>query len=53
LPSHPAEATIDQRAGELLLSGHELEPIRFELFAVRVLLAQRLPLCDEHSERFL
>jgi hypothetical protein len=39
--------------GELLLPGYELESIRFELFAVRVMLAQRLALCDKHAENFL
>jgi len=39
--------------GELLLPGHEFEPIRFELFVVRVLFVQRLTLCDEHAERLL
>ena len=44
---------LDQGAGELLLPGHELESIRFELFAVRTVLAQRRPLCDEPAERLL
>jgi hypothetical protein len=51
LPSHSGEATIDQRARELLLPGNERESIRFELGAVSMPLAERLPLCDEHAER--
>jgi hypothetical protein len=51
LLSHSGEATIDQRARELLLPGHELESIRFELVAFCMPLAECLPLCDEHAER--
>jgi hypothetical protein len=51
LPSHSGEATIDQRARELLLPLYELESIRFELVAVRMPLAECLPLCDEPAER--
>jgi len=53
LASRSGEATIDQRARELLLPGHELDSIRFELVTVRVPLAERLPLCDEHAERVM
>jgi hypothetical protein len=53
LPSRSGEATTDQRARELLLPGHELKSIRFELVAVRVPLAERLSLCDEHAERLI
>jgi hypothetical protein len=53
LRCHSGEATIDQRARELLLPGHELESIRFELVAVRVPLAERLPFCDERAERLM
>jgi len=51
LPSHSGAATIDQRARELLLPVYEFETVRFEVLAVRVPLAERLPLCHEHAER--
>jgi hypothetical protein len=51
LPSHSGEATIDQRARELLLPLYELESVRFEVGAVRMPLAECLPLCDEPAER--
>jgi hypothetical protein len=35
---------LNQGVGELLLPGHELESIRLELFAIRAVLAQSLPL---------
>jgi hypothetical protein len=51
LPSHSGEATIDQRARELLLPVYEFKSVRFEVVAVRVPLAECLPLCDELAER--
>jgi len=36
-----------------MLPVDELEPIRFELLAVRALFVQRLSLCDKHAERLL
>jgi hypothetical protein len=39
--------------GELLLPAHELEPVRLEFGAVRVARVQRLPLCNEHADRFV
>jgi len=48
-----AKATIDQRAGELLLSADELEPVRLELVAARVVRVQRLSRRDEHADYFL
>ena len=38
------DAVLNQGVGELLLPGHELESIRLELFAIRAVLAQSLPL---------
>jgi len=40
----------DQRMRELLLSAHELKPVRLELVACRVARVQRLPLCNERAE---
>jgi len=48
-----AKVTVDQRVGELLLPARELEPVRLELVAAGAALTQRLPLCDEHPDRFL
>jgi hypothetical protein len=45
-----AKATVDQRAGELLLSADELEPVRLELVAACVLRMQRLSRRDEHAD---
>jgi len=38
------------RKGELLLPGHELEPVRLELVAACVAFVQRLPLCNQHAQ---
>jgi hypothetical protein len=38
---------------QLALLARELEPVRLELLAVCVALAQRLPLRHEHRQRFL
>jgi hypothetical protein len=48
-----APVAVDQGVGELLLPAHELEPVRFEFGAVGVVRVQRLPLCNEHADRFL
>ena len=47
------KATIDQRMGELLLPADELDPVRFELVAARVVRVQRLSRRDEHANYFL
>jgi hypothetical protein len=44
---------VDQRLRELPVQAADLEPVRLQLAAAGPLLAQRLSLCDEATDRFL
>jgi len=46
----PAKVTVDQRARKLLLSPHELESVRLELVAARIVFVQRLTHCNEPAD---
>jgi hypothetical protein len=52
-PSASSRVSVDQRLRQLSLPAPDLDAVRLEHVTFRAVLAQRLPLRDEHAQRLL